>query len=199
MRTGWDTLGTSAAEHFAQAVEDAGAAAITVHGRTRQAFFSGGVDLDTIARIKETVSIPVLGNGSILTPQDAICMIERTNVDGLMIGRGAIGNPWIFSRLIHWLKAGELPPTPTMIEKKEMALRHLRGLVEVLGERQAILHGRKHLAAYTKGISGSAVFRESVNRLEKIELVLTSVVEFFDRVIRRKRRGFSPAGEVHAA
>ncbi len=199
MRTGWDTVGKGDAERFARTVEDAGAAAITVHGRTRQAFFSGGVDLETIALIKRKVSVPVLGNGSILTPQDAIRMIERTGVDGLMIGRGAIGNPWIFSRLTHWLKTGELLPPPTLKDKKEVALGHLRGVENVLGERQAILHGRKHLAAYTKGMPGGSAFREAVNRLESLGEVMASVAAYFDRTILNGGEKLAFKGGAHAA
>jgi len=184
MRTGWDTVGKSEAERFVRTVEDAGAAAISVHGRTRQAFFSGEVDLETIALVKQAVSVPVLGNGSILTPADAIRMIEATGVDGLMIGRGAIGNPWIFSRLAHWIKTGELPPPPSMRERLEMTLCHLRGLVELLGERQAVLNGRKHLAAYTKGIPGSATFRESVNHMETVEGVMLTTTHFFESAMK---------------
>lgn len=186
MRTGWDTVGKNEAERFARTVEDAGAAAITVHGRTRQAFFSGEVDMETIALVKRAVSVPVLGNGSILTPGDAIRMIEATGVDGLMIGRGAIGNPWIFSRLTHWIRTGELPPPPSMHERLEMTLRHLRGLIELLGERQAVFNGRKHLAAYTKGISGSAAFREAVNRLEDIEAVMSATARFFEDAMEER-------------
>ncbi len=181
MRTGWDTVGRASAERFARTVEEAGAAAITVHGRTRRAFFSGQVDLETIALVKRSVSVPVIGNGSVLTPWDAIRMIEATGVDGLMIGRGAIGNPWIFSRLNRWLEGGELPPPPGMAERKRMALKHLRDLVALLGERQAVLNGRKHLAAYTRGISGSAAFREAVNRFESMAAVIGATEAFFDR------------------
>jgi tRNA-dihydrouridine synthase B len=197
MRTGWDTVGKNEAERFARTVEDAGAAAITVHGRTRQAFFSGEVDMETIALVKRAVSVPVLGNGSILTPGDAIRMIEATGVDGLMIGRGAIGNPWIFSRLTHWIRTGELPPPPSMPERLEMTLRHLRGLVELLGERQAVFNGRKHLAAYTKGISGSAAFREAVNRLEDIEAVMSATARFFEDAM--EERGLKTPGRSGAA
>jgi nifR3 family TIM-barrel protein len=179
MRTGWDTVGRASAERFARTVEEAGAAAITVHGRTRQAFFSGQVDLETIALVKRSVSVPVIGNGSVLTPGDAIRMIEATGVDGLMIGRGAIGNPWIFSRLGRWLETGKLPPPPGMAERKRMALKHLRELVDLLGERQAVLNGRKHLAAYTRGIPGSAAFREAVNRIEGVAEVIEATEAFF--------------------
>ncbi|MBI3128832.1 MAG: tRNA dihydrouridine synthase DusB [Candidatus Tectomicrobia bacterium] len=184
MRTGWDTIGARQAERFARAVEEAGAAAITVHGRTRQAMFGGTVDLEAIAQVKRAVSIPVLGNGSILTPADAMRMIERTGVDGLMIGRGAIGNPWIFSRLTHWLRTGELPPPPSLEERRAVALAHLRGLGEELGERMGVLHARKHLAAYTKGMRGGAAFRERVNQLESLEEAAGAVEAFFDEAGR---------------
>ncbi len=198
MRTGWDTVERNSAEVFARAVEDAGAKAITVHGRTRQAMFSGAVDLDAIARVKRAVRVPVLGNGSILSPQDAIAMIRRTGVDALMIGRGAVGNPWIFSRLLGWLKTGELPAPPGLAEKKNMAIRHLGLLREVLGERLAVFHSRKHLPAYTKGLRGGSAMRERVNRMEDMDAVLREVEAFFDNLALRTR--MVRAGEsAHAA
>ncbi len=198
MRTGWDTIGKGSAEVFAKVVEDAGAKAITVHGRTRQAMFSGAVDLDAIARVKRAVKVPVFGNGSILNPQDAIAMIRRTGVDALMIGRGAIGNPWIFSRLLQWLRTGVLPPPPGLLEKKEMALRHLKLLQEVLGERLASLHCRKHLPAFTKGLRGGSAMRERVNRMSDMDAILCEVEIFFDNLIARSH--FVKAGRrVHAA
>ncbi len=181
MRSGWDTIGARDAGRFAKAVEEAGAAAITVHGRTRMDMFEGRVDLDTIARVKETVSVPVIGNGSILTPVDAFRMIERTGVDALMIGRGAIGNPWIFSRLAHWLHRGELYPPPDPSEKKRAVLAHMQDLIELLGERHGVFHSRKHLAAYSKGMVGGAAFREKVNRTESYRELKEAVAVFFNR------------------
>ena len=198
MRTGWDTVDKRSAETFAKAVEDAGARAITVHGRTRQAMFSGAVDLAAIARVKRAVKVPVLGNGNILSPQDAIAMIRRTGVDALMIGRGAIGNPWIFSRLLHWLKAGELPVPPDLIERKKVVLRHLRLLYEVLGERLAALHCRKHLPAYMKGLPGGSAMRAQVNRMSDMEAVLCAVEKFFDGLAARSRT-LRAGKSVHAA
>jgi tRNA-dihydrouridine synthase B len=116
-----------------------------------------------------------------------------------MIGRGAIGNPWIFSRLTHWLKTGELLPPPTLKDKKEVALGHLSELEDVLGERQAVLHGRKHLAAYTKGMPGSAAFREAVNRLESLGDVMVSVAEYFDWAILSGGEELAFKGGAHAA
>jgi tRNA-dihydrouridine synthase B len=116
-----------------------------------------------------------------------------------MIGRGAIGNPWIFSRLTHWLKTRELLPPPTMKDKRDVALGHLRELENVLGERHAVLHGRKHLAAYTKGMPGSAAFREAVNRLESLGDVMVSVAAYFDRAILSGSEELAFKGDAHAA
>ena len=198
MRTGWDTIERSPAEDFAKAVEDAGARAITVHGRTRQAMFSGAVDLDAIARVKRAVRVPVLGNGSILSPGDAIAMIRQTGVDALMIGRGAVGNPWIFSRLLHWLDTGELPPPPGLAERKKVALRHLGFLREVLGERLAVFHSRKHLPAYTKGLRGGSAMREKVNRTSDMDAVLREVEKFFDGLAACSR-SMETGESAHAA
>ncbi len=186
MRTGWDTVDKEAGVVFARAVEEAGARAITVHGRTRRAMFGGAVDLDAIARIKRAVGVPVIGNGSILSPHDAIAMIRRTGVDALMIGRGAVGNPWIFSRLLAWLEGGALPPPPGLAERKSMALRHFRLLRAVLGERLAALHCRKHLPAYTKGLRGGSSLREGVNRTTDLDSVLHQVEAFFDALLARE-------------
>ena len=198
MRTGWDAVEKDAAERFARAVEDAGARAITVHGRTRRAMFSGAVDLEAIARVKRAVSIPVIGNGSILSPQDAMMMIRRAGVDALMIGRGAIGNPWIFSRLLVWLRTGELPAPPGLMERKRMALLHFRRLREALGERLAALHCRKHLPAYTRGLRGGSALRERVNRESDVEAVLRQVEAFFDALASRPRAMEDGRG-AHAA
>ncbi len=187
MRTGWDTIEKDSAEVFAKTVEDAGARAITVHGRTRQAMFSGAVDLEAIARVKRAVRVPVVGNGSILSPQDAISMIRHTGVDALMIGRGAIGNPWIFSRLLHWLKTGELPGPPDLMDRKKMVLRHFKHLRAVLGERRAVLHSRKHLPAYTKGLRGGSSMREKVNHMSDMDAVIQQVEMFFDALASRPR------------
>ncbi len=198
MRTGWDTIEKNSAEVFAKAVEDAGAKAITVHGRTRQAMFSGAVDLEAIARVKRAVRVPVFGNGSILSPQDAIAMIRRTGVDALMIGRGAIGNPWIFSRLLSWLKTGELPAPPGLMEKKKMTVRHFRLLREVLGERLAVFHCRKHLPAYTKGLRGGSAMREQVNRMDDMDAVIHQLESFFDRLAAHYRL-MEDGEHIHAA
>lgn len=198
MRTGWDTVERETAEVFAKAVEDAGARAITVHGRTRRAMFSGAVDLEAIARVKRAVRVPVIGNGSILSPRDAMMMIRRAGVDALMIGRGAIGNPWIFSRLLTWLETGKLPGPPGLMERKETALRHFRSLRDALGERLAALHCRKHLPAYAKGLRGGSAMREEVNRESDVDAILRRVETFFDGLASRPR-AMEEGRSVHAA
>ena len=179
MRTGWDTIGTSSAEEFAKVVEDSGASFITVHGRTKNDFFTGLVDLDTIERIKSSVKIPVFGNGDIRSPNDAIEMLSRTKVDALMIGRGAIGNPWIFSRLLRWSKTGVLPSPPSSSERKKVLFLHLHRMKKHLGEKLAILHSRKHIPAYTKGMDGGSSFRQKLMELSSFDSVIDLTESFF--------------------
>jgi nifR3 family TIM-barrel protein len=137
MRKGWDENSVNAVE-LAQAVVDAGASAITVHGRTRSQFYSGKADWGVIAEVKKAVKVPVVGNGDIWSPIDALAMMEETGCDAIMIGRAALGNPWIFSRTVHFLKYGELLSEPKPEEKVAMALRHLDLLVQFKGERVAV-------------------------------------------------------------
>ncbi len=168
MRKGWDENSINAVE-LAQVVVDAGAAAVTVHGRTRSQFFAGKADWDIIAAVKQAVDVPVIGNGDIWTPQDALAMLQGTGCDGIMIGRAALGNPWVFSQAVHFLETGELLPGPTSEEKIVMALRHFDLLVEVKGERTAIWEMRKHAAWYVKGLRGAARLRERVNRAQTVD------------------------------
>lgn len=179
MRKGWDENSVNAVE-LARLVVDAGAAAVTVHGRTRSQFYTGKADWKIIAAVKQAVDVPVIGNGDIWTPQDALAMLQQTGCDGVMIGRAALGNPWIFSRAIHFLKTGELLPGPTPAEKVAMALRHLDLLVEIKGERVAVWEMRKHAAWYMKGLRGAARLREQVNRAqtrEELRKIIQSILE----------------------
>ena len=179
MRTGWDTIGTSSAEEFAKIIEDSGASFITVHGRTKNDFFTGLVDLETIEKIKNAVKIPVIGNGDIRSPSDAMKMLKKTKVDALMIGRGAIGNPWIFSRLLSWSRTGVLPSPPSFLERKEVLFLHLRRLKKHLGEKLAILHSRKHIPAYTKGMDGGSFFRQKLMEQNSYNSVIELTESFF--------------------
>ncbi len=179
IRKGWDGNRENAVQ-IAKIVESSGASAITVHGRTREEYYSGIADWDIIKSVKESVGIPVVGNGDIFEPEDALKMIEHTGCDAVMIGRGARGNPWIFKRTAHLLETGELLPAPTDVEKIEMSLRHLDLLFEVKPERMAIREMRKHIAWYIKGIRGSAEMRDMVNRIEtrsELEQTLREYIE----------------------
>lgn len=177
MRIGWDESSICGVE-FAKRMEDAGAASLTVHGRTREGRFSAPINYDEIARIKAAVSIPVVGNGEIFTAADARRMLERTGCDGLMIGRGALGNPWIFSEIRALLDGGEYVP-PTERERVECALGELRLNIAEHGERMGVLESRKRLAWYLKGIRGAASARGEINSaltLAEVERILYSLL-----------------------
>lgn len=167
IRKGWDDLHVNADE-VAVIAEENGAAAIAVHGRTREQFYSGQADWDIIKKVKRSVKIPVIGNGDITTPEDAKNMIEHTGCDGIMIGRGAQGNPWVFSSVIHYLNTGELLEQPTPQQKIDKAIEHIRLLVEYKGERIGIREARKHVAWYVKGLRNAAKVKQEVNRIDTL-------------------------------
>lgn len=167
-RRGFDEDHVNAVE-FAKMAEASGVAAVAVHGRTRQQYYSGKADWDIIRKVKEAVAIPVIGNGDIFEPEDAKRMMEETGCDGVMIARGAKGNPWIFSRTLHYIETGELLPKPTAEEIGEMVLRHGRMQVEYKGEYLGVREMRKHLAWYTAGLPHSAKLRGEINQAETIE------------------------------
>ena len=177
IRKGFDDDHVNAVE-IAKIIEEAGAAAVAVHGRTREQYYSGKADWDIIRQVKEAVSIPVIGNGDVTSPQKADVLVRQTGCDGIMIARGAEGNPWIFSEMIHWEETGELPPRPDKDEIREMMLKHARLQLEYKGEFCGIREMRKHVAWYTKGLKGAARLREKVNAvesLEELENLLTSL------------------------
>ncbi|MFO7263810.1 MAG: tRNA dihydrouridine synthase DusB [Bacillaceae bacterium G1] len=163
MRIGWDDKRIVAVE-VAQAVEAGGGSAVAVHGRTRAQMYEGKANWDIIRQVKEAVRIPVIGNGDIFTPQDAKRMLETTGCDGVMIGRAALGNPWMLYRTVKYLTTGELPPEPTPREKIEVALEHLDRLIAVKGETIGVKEMRKHAAWYLKGLPHSAEMRAAVNQ-----------------------------------
>lgn len=168
MRKGWDESSVNAVE-LARLVVDAGASAVTVHGRTRSQFYTGKADWEIITAVKKAVDVPVIGNGDIWFPEDSLAMMEQTGCDGVMIGRAALGNPWIFSKTVHFLKTGERGPEPTPAEKADTALRHLDLLVAIKGEMVAVREMRKHAAWYMKGLRGAARLRELVNKAKSKE------------------------------
>lgn len=171
MRTGWDSRNINIIDN-ARAAQNAGVSAIAVHGRTREQMYSGKADWDIIAQVKNMVTIPVIGNGDIYTPEDAKKMIEQTNVDGVMIGRGALGNPWIFSRTVKYLRTGVLDLVPTPEEKLRVILIHMDRLTEIKGEILAIKEMRKHVAWYLKGLPQAARIRAEINKVvEKEDMI----------------------------
>jgi len=160
-RKGWDDAEANAAE-FARAMEAAGAAAVCVHGRTRQQFYRGTADWDVIARVKAAVSVPVIGSGDVFSAADAIAMLERTGVDAVMVARGAQGNPWLFREARALFDSGEVLEPPTAVERVDMAREHARALVAFGGER-AVIRMRKHVGWYIVGMPGASRVRDRVN------------------------------------
>ncbi|MDO4273767.1 MAG: tRNA dihydrouridine synthase DusB [Eubacteriales bacterium] len=154
---------------IAKRVEDAGAAAIAVHGRTRQQYYSGTADWDTIRRVKEAVRIPVIGNGDVDSPKKAEKMMEQTGCDAVMIGRAVRGNPWIFREMNHYFETGELLPRPSVDEVRKMILRHAQAQIEIKGEYTGIREMRKHVAWYTQGMRHSAALRRESNTISSYD------------------------------
>ena len=165
LRLGWDEHSVVAPE-LAVALAGVGVRAVTVHGRTRQQFYSGQADWHAIRAVREAVKIPVIANGDVFQPEDAGRLLAATGCAGVMIGRGALGNPWIFSRTIRYLACGELLGPPDAEELFETVQRHLLLKMEVRGERMAVLEMRKHSAWYARGLRGAARFRERINRVD---------------------------------
>lgn len=178
-RAGWDDKSINAVE-FAKIAEQSGASAVTVHGRTREQFYSGTADLDIIKAVKAAVKIPVIGNGDIIDGGSAAHMLEYTCCDGIMVGRAAEGNPWIFKEISAYLKDGTVLPPPDLDERREVALKHLGLLVEFKGEHRGVLEGRKHMAWYFKGVSGGAVLRTALNKAQKYDEMCGLINEFCD-------------------
>ena len=178
-RKGFNDLSVNAVE-FAKMAESCGVAAVAVHGRTREQYYSGKADWDIIRQVKEAVRIPVIGNGDIFTPEAAGRMLKETGCDGIMVARGAKGNPWLFGRINHYLDTGEVLPGPSMAEIKAMILRHGRMLVQFKGEGVAMREMRGHMAWYTKGMPHSATLRNEINQVETLE----GFVELLDRKIQ---------------
>ena len=170
-RKGWDKENIIACE-LAKIAEKAGVSAITIHGRTREEYYSGKADLDIIKQVKKSVSIPVIGNGDIVDEESAKYMFEYTGVDGIMIGRGSMGNPWIFEQINHYLQTGEKSKIPTLNEKLEVMKKHIKLAVSEKGENVAIKEMRKHLACYIRNLKNASKMREEINKIETQEELL---------------------------
>lgn len=168
IRRGFDEDHVNAVE-IAKIIEDCGAAAVAVHGRTRAQYYAGKADWEIIRKVKEAVSIPVIGNGDVDAPEKATQIMEETGCDGVMIARGAQGDPWIFSRTLHYLETGEVLPRPSKEEVVETILRHARMQLDYKGDYTGIREMRKHIAWYTGGFPHSAKLRASINEIETYE------------------------------
>lgn len=192
MRMGWDDKHIYAVRN-AQAVERAGGKAVALHGRTRVQMYEGTANWDIIKEVKQSVNIPVIGNGDVQTPQDAQRMLEETGVDGVMIGRAALGNPWMIYRTVQYLETGELIGEPTVREKMDVCKLHLDRLIALKGETVAVREMRKHAAWYLKGIRGNAIVRNAINTMDTRD-ELVNLLDEFTLEVEAKQQSSIQAG-----
>lgn len=176
IRAGWDAASVNAVE-VARAAADAGAAAVAVHGRTREQYYSGKADWSVIAAVKSAVDIPVIGNGDVTDAASGLRMMEETGCDFAMVGRGALGNPWIFAELNAAWRGEPLPSPPTKEEKKQMMLLHFNDVLDLKGEYVAVREMRKHVGWYLKGVPGAAAFRGRINQISSAEELRQAIEE----------------------
>ena len=177
IRKGWDDESVNALE-IAKIAEECGISALAIHGRTREQFYSGKADWDIISEIKQELNIPVIGNGDVFEVEDAVNMLEKTKCDAIMIGRGSQGNPWIFNRINHYMKTGEILPEPTLEEKITTAIKHMNLAVAEHGEYVAVREMRKHIGWYLKGLKNSAKYRDQINKITDYKEVIAMLEEY---------------------
>ncbi|MEG0180243.1 MAG: tRNA dihydrouridine synthase DusB [Peptostreptococcaceae bacterium] len=179
IRKGWDDDSVNAVE-IARIAQECGISALAIHGRTREQFYSGKADWDIISEIKQAIDIPVIGNGDVFEVEDAVNMLEKTKCDAIMIGRGAQGNPWIFKRVNHYMKTGEILLEPTMEEKITTAIKHMNLAVSEHGEFIAVREMRKHIGWYLKGLKNSAKYRDQINKITDYKVVIAMLEEYME-------------------
>ena len=181
MRMGWDHASLNA-PRLARIAEACGIRLVTVHGRTRQQFYTGRADWDFIGAVKDAVRVPVIANGDIVTEDDAAEALRRSHADGIMIGRGCYGRPWFPAQVAHFLRTGARLPEPPLVQQKEILLRHYAAMLLHFGTDAGLRLARKHVSWYSRGLPGSAEFRATVNRLADAKAVVRLVHGFFDRL-----------------